>query len=226
MAHAPDAEPRVGADRIRLAESTRALIEAVAAVEAPDTHDDTHGRNGGDPTLAAAADAIDAVTTSLRARATSSASARYRAERRYGDYLPRSLLVGRAHPISPGARFEFSDGVLDVRVTFGSAYEGPPGYVHGGIVALAFDELFGMVTVLNGQGGLTGRLSVRYRKPTPLGQELRMTARIEHHEGRRMRTRGTIHAGDALTAEAEGLFVTLTPESAREYFGDEEPPRA
>jgi len=209
---APDAEQRVGADRIRLAESTRALIEAVAAVEAVDPDDD--------PALAAAADAIDGVTASLQASATSSASTRYRAERRYGDYLPRSLLVGRAHPISPGARYDFADGVLDVRVTFGPAYEGPPGYVHGGIVALAFDELFGMVTVLNGQGGLTGRLSVRYRKPTPLGQELRMTAWIDHHEGRRMRTRGTIHAGHQLTAESEGLFVTLRPESARDYFGD------
>ena len=219
MPPTPDAEQRVGADRIRLAASTRALIEAVAAVEAVDTAD-------ADPDLARASDAIDAVTAGLRARPTSSASLRYRAERRYGDYLPRSLLVGRAHPISPGAQFDFADGRLDVRVTFGAAYEGPPGYVHGGIVALAFDELFGMVTVLNGQGGLTGRLSVRYRKPTPLHQELRMTAWIDHHEGRRMRTRGTIHVGDELTAESEGLFVTLKPESARAYFGDAVPDAA
>ena len=48
-----------------------------------------------------------------------------------------------------------------------SRYEGPPGYVHGGCVALAFDELLGMVNVLNGLGGLTGKLTVRYRRPDP-----------------------------------------------------------
>lgn len=209
MGTAPDTtEPHEPA-RIRLADSTRALIEAVAATEAAD-----------DATLDAAAQAIDAVTASLPGCAAPTAATRYRAERRYGDYLPRSLLVGRAHPISPGARFEFADGVLEVRVTFGPAYEGPPGYVHGGIVALAFDELFGMTTVMNGQGGLTGRLTVRYRKPTPLERGLRMTAWIVHHEGRRMRTHGTIHADGVLTAEAEGLFVTVKPETAAEYFGD------
>jgi acyl-coenzyme A thioesterase PaaI-like protein len=114
--------------------------------------------------------------------------------------------------------------VLDVRAVLSQLYEGPPGYVHGGFVALAFDELFGMVNVLNGLGGLTGRLTVRYRKPSPLGQELRMTGWIEEHAGRRIRTRGTIRTttarGDLLTAEAEGLFVMLHPDTARDYFGE------
>jgi acyl-coenzyme A thioesterase PaaI-like protein len=207
-----DAERTIGADRIRLADSTRALIEAVAAANGTGDADGA--------TLAAAADAVDAVTASLREGTTPASATRSRPNRSFGNFLPRSLLVGRAHPISPAGTHTFADGVLDVRVTFGTAYEGPPGYVHGGIIALAFDELFGMVTVLNGQGSLTGRLSIRYRKPTPLGRELRMTAWIDHHEGRRMRTRGTIHADDVLTVDAEGLFVAITPETVREYFGD------
>lgn len=210
MPAASDADPRL-VQRVRLADSTRALIAAVASANDTDDADDD--------ALAAAADAVDAATAALRSTAAPSRTDRRRVHRTYGNFMPRSLLVGRAHPISPAGTYTFADGVLDVRVTFGSAYEGPPGSVHGGIIALALDELFGMVTVLNGQGGLTGRLSARYRKPTPLGRELRMTAWIERHEGRRMRTRGTIHADDVLTVEAEGLFVTVKPETRREYFG-------
>lgn len=209
MAPTPDLEQRVGAARRRLAESTRALVEAATLVPADSDAD----------RLTAVAEAIDAATATLVGTGATVAGARHRYAKTYGSYLPHSLLVGQVHPLSPAATYSFADGVLDVRARFGAAYEGPPGYVHGGIVALAFDELFGMCNVCNGQGGLTGRLTVRYRTPTPLGQELRLTAWQDHHEGRRMHVRGTIHAGDTLTAEAEGLFVTPRPETRVEYFG-------
>ena len=211
---AHDAERRVGDARRALTTSTRALLEAVLAADHVDDAD-----------LATATTMIDALTSGLREGSPPPEELPRPAERRrYGDYLPRSLLTGLVHPVSPGAAWTFADGVLDVRVVLSELYEGPPGYVHGGFVALVFDELFGMVNVMNGLGGLTGRLTVRYRKPTPLGVELRMTGWIEDHSDRRIRTRGTIHAltagGDVVTAEAEGLFVMLLPETARDYFGD------
>ena len=207
---ANDAEQRVGPARRALTMSTRALLEAVLVADHVDEAD-----------LATATRMIDALASGLREGSPPPAELPRPAERRrYGDYLPRSLLTGLVHPVSPGAAWTFADGVLEVRVTFSPLYEGPPGYVHGGFVALAFDELFGMVNVMNGLGGLTGRLTVRYRKPTPLGEELRMTGWIEDHAERRIRTRGTIHAGDVVTAEADGLFVMLLPETARSYFGD------
>ena len=209
MADAPDLTQRVPDARRRLADATRALVEAATLVPA----------DADDASLRAAADAIENATAALAAADLTIAGSRHRYAKTYGNYLPNSLLVGVVHPLSPGATYAFADGVLDVRATFGAQFEGPPGYVHGGIVALAFDELFGMCNVCNGQGGLTGRLSVRYRKPTPLRTELRLTAWQDHHEGRRMRVRGTIHAGDTLTAEAEGPFVTPRPETRVEYFG-------
>jgi acyl-coenzyme A thioesterase PaaI-like protein len=211
VADAPDLTQRVPDARLRLAAATRALVEA--ATLAPADADDA--------SLLVAAEAIETATAALADAELLQAGSRHRYARTYGNYLPNSLLVGTVHPLSPGATYAFADGVLDVRATFGAQFEGPPGYVHGGIVALAFDELFGMCNVCNGQGGLTGRLSVRYRKPTPLRTELRLTAWQDHHEGRRMRVRGTIHAGDVLTAEAEGLFVTPRPETRVEYFGRE-----
>ncbi len=138
--------------------------------------------------------------------------------RRHRDYVPRSPLVGAVNPHSPPFEWEFVDGRVVARGVFTAAFEGPPGYVHGGWVALAFDEVLGLANVASGYGGLTGRLTVRYRRPTPLRTELRIEAHTARVDGRRLVTVGTLHAGDTLTAEAEGLFVMLGEARALEYF--------
>jgi acyl-CoA thioesterase FadM len=56
---------------------------------------------------------------------------------------------------------------------------------------------------------MTGTLTVRYRKPTPLHTELRLAARVDRVEGRKIFASGGIHAGDLLTAEAEGIFISV-----------------
>ena len=43
-------------------------------------------------------------------------------------------------------------------VTFGDAYEGPPGCVHGGFIAASFDEMLGFVAGATGKPGMTARL--------------------------------------------------------------------
>jgi acyl-CoA thioesterase FadM len=66
---------------------------------------------------------------------------------------------------------------------------------------------------------MTGKLTVRYRNPTPLHTDLRIEGRRTSVEGRRITAKGTIHAGDTLTAEAEGLFISIRQERAEELFG-------
>ena len=60
-----------------------------------------------------------------------------------------------------------------------------------------------------GAPGMTARLTVNYRKPTPWGMPLRFEGRIERREGRKVFTTGTCYAGDLLTAEAEALFISV-----------------
>jgi len=98
------------------------------------------------------------------------------------------------------------------RVRFGSAYEGPPGCVHGGYVAAAFDEVLGLTQSLSGQVGMTANLSVNYRRPTPLHTDLRFEGRLDGISGRKVTTSGVLLAGGEVTAEASGLFITVTPE--------------
>ncbi len=92
---------------------------------------------------------------------------------------------------------------------FGSAYEGPPGAVHGGYVAAAFDEVLGYVQSMSGSPGMTGTLTVKYRKPTPIHTELFFEAELLRVEGRKIFTHGELFAGDLLTAEADGLFISV-----------------
>jgi acyl-coenzyme A thioesterase PaaI-like protein len=120
-----------------------------------------------------------------------------------------SPLMGRANPLAPPLKLDVLDDRVVGTATFGSAYEGPPGCVHGGFVAAAFDELLGLVQMLGGQPGMTGRLTINYRSPTPLSTELRLEGRIDRVEGRKTFCTGEIHAGDRLCAEAEGLFVSV-----------------
>ncbi len=50
---------------------------------------------------------------------------------------------------------------------------------------------------------------------------MRFEGWIERVDGRRIVAKGSMHAGDELTAEAEGLFVIIGPDRALEYFGEE-----
>ena len=60
--------------------------------------------------------------------------------------------------------------------------------------------------------GMTARLTVSYRAPTPLDTDLRLEGELERVEGRKIFTVGRCFDGDVLTAEAEGLFISIRPE--------------
>jgi acyl-coenzyme A thioesterase PaaI-like protein len=120
-----------------------------------------------------------------------------------------SPLIGPANPIAPPLRMRVEGQRVIGSATFGNQFEGPPGRVHGGVVASAFDELLGMVQSLLGNPGMTGRLVVNYRRPTPLHRELRFEGWVDHVEGRKTFTSGTLYDGGTLCAEAEGLFIAV-----------------
>jgi len=120
-----------------------------------------------------------------------------------------SPLIGLANPLAPPIRLRNENQRVFGSVTFNSAYEGPPGCVHGGFVAAAFDEVLGYCQSLTGSPGMTGTLTIRYKAPTPLNVELAFEAWVERVEGRKIFARGTLNAGTLRTAEAEGLFVSV-----------------
>lgn len=141
-------------------------------------------------------------------------------------FFDHSPFIGLANPLSPPMLLESSADRVTGTVTFGAAYEGPPGCVHGGYVAAAFDELLGATQSLSGSQGMTAHLGVDFRSPTPLHQELRLEGRLEERDGRKIWTRGTIHAGDRLTAEAQALFIAFDPGAFRTLLDQRDAPPA
>lgn len=185
----------------RLADAARRVIHGLVITDAAE-HD-----------LRAAADQLESVATLFDSSAKRSIYEGFSESANSGDphgFFDHSPMIGRANPLAPPIVLRTVDErSMEGIATFGAAYEGPPGCVHGGYIAAAFDEVLGSAQSLSGQPGMTGRLIVHYRSPTPLHEELRITGTFERVEGRKIFTTGTLHAGDRLCAEAEGLFVSI-----------------
>lgn len=205
MNHA-DVQARLAGDtRAELAAATRRIIAELASSTA-DSAD-----------FSAARDHVVAAVARLEARGHGRPYEPGEASLAdYGDdlFLLHSPLVGPLNPLAPPLRLEAVDGVVTGTVVFGDAYEGPPGCVHGGFIAASFDEVLGFAQGLSGQPGMTARLAVDYRSPTPLHRQLRFSGRVERIEGRKIYTRAELHVVDdeRLCAEAEALFVSMRPE--------------
>jgi acyl-coenzyme A thioesterase PaaI-like protein len=199
--------------RRRLAASVRALVTAVLTSE-----------RVADATLSEAAAAIDALVDRVNAEEPNP-GVRDRREGTHDAYIPRSPVIGATNPISPPLTFDVVGSRIVGDVTFGPAYEGPPGYVHGGVIALVFDEVLGMVNIHSAHPGMTAWLTVKYRRPTPLFTPVKVEAWTDRVEGRKAIAKGRMTVDVAVTAEVEGLFVAPNMEKVLEYFGprDETP---
>lgn len=128
-----------------------------------------------------------------------------------------SAFSGDINPVAPPMTIvagELAGGRSGVtgHVRLDRLREGPPRSAHGGVVAGLFDELLGVAQRLAGNAeAVTGRLTVRYRLPTPIDTELRLEAWVHERRGRRVLARARCLADEVVTAEAEALFVALDP---------------
>lgn len=136
------------------------------------------------------------------------------AESHFSD---RSPFYGAMNPLSMPMEMSRDDSVGEFGCVIGTAvftepYEGPPGHCHGGFLAAAFDEVLGMAQSLTGRPGMTGRLTITYRAPTPLHTPIVFRGWVDRVEGRKIFTKGTSHNGDTLCSESEGLFLSMPAE--------------
>ena len=113
-------------------------------------------------------------------------------------------MIGLANPCAPPIVVEANGGNFTGHVTFGTPHEGPPDCAYGGYIAAGFDAALLMTAGINGVGGPTRSLAVRYRRPTPLHVPLRYEGRIGRMEERWVVVEGSLMAGDTVCAEATG----------------------
>jgi hypothetical protein len=87
-------------------------------------------------------------------------------------YIDHSRDVGDFNACFPQYEMTVADDRAEGRVTFPVVYEGPPGIVHGGFLAVFFDCVLQQLNCDMGRAGKTRDLSLRFRRPTPILTEL------------------------------------------------------
>jgi hypothetical protein len=134
-------------------------------------------------------------------------------------YLDHSRAVGAFNPAFPTYTLEVDGDRATGTVAFPVLYEGPPGVVHGGFLAVFFDQVIQHHNCDAGSAGKTTRLEVQYHAPTPLLQELRFEVERRLDE-RRIESTARLFCGDVPCASARmravaGNLAALPPVSPR-----------
>lgn len=125
------------------------------------------------------------------------------------DAMPYDVVVGRYNPLAPPLEVSLDPPKAYATARFGAAYEGAPGWVHGAVIAGAFDIVLTAANHLEAASGPTTRLDVRYRRPTLLEEEAQFEAWIDHRRGKRVVSKGVLRQDGEVKVEAEGEFVTI-----------------
>jgi acyl-coenzyme A thioesterase PaaI-like protein len=124
------------------------------------------------------------------------------------------FVCGESNPAGIHVRFyEQADGSVLSRFTGCDHHQGYPGRMHGGVITAVMDETMGRA-IMTRYGakiwGVTAELTVRFRKPVPLGVELTAVGRITAEKTRLFEGSGEMYLPDGSVAvEASGKFVKM-----------------
>jgi acyl-coenzyme A thioesterase PaaI-like protein len=125
------------------------------------------------------------------------------------ERMPYDFVQGPYNPLALPVEITTEPPRALGRARFTTPYEGPPGCVHGAVIAGVFDIVMSVANQLADAAGPTLELSVRYRRPTLLLREALFEAWVVETDGRRTTTEGRIVQDDRITVEATGRFAVL-----------------
>jgi acyl-coenzyme A thioesterase PaaI-like protein len=96
-------------------------------------------------------------------------------------------------------------------------HQGYPGTLHGGIISALLDETMGRVLAAQNVWAMTGRLEIKFGKPTPLDQELTVIGELTRNRSRAYEARGEIRLADGtVLAEGSGVYVRIPEEKVEQ----------
>jgi uncharacterized protein (TIGR00369 family) len=116
---------------------------------------------------------------------------------------------GKLNPIGLKLTFAEEGNVYVARFTPGIEHQSYDGTIHGGIIATLLDEVMGRyLYATEGRNVVTAKLETRFRKPTPVGQELTIRGWIVKQRGKVIEMEGTVATADGtITAEGKAMLV-------------------
>ena len=135
------------------------------------------------------------------------------------DFEHWCFACGRLNPSGLQLDFDVAANRATARYTGLQRHQGYDGALHGGIVTALLDETMGWAIFHQGIWGVTGKITVTFRQPVPLDEELIVTGMLTKDRGRAIETSGTVaRAADGLVlAEAQALFLRM-PEDRRKQL--------
>ncbi len=195
---------------IELADSLRRLLDATVRLR------------GDHDSLTSAAEQVRSIAAELESLIPETPPPRYPSSPTTIDEIFRyDFVMGDRNPVAVPLRFQNDKQRAIGFATFGTVYEGPPGCVHGAVIAGVFDQVLNVANLLNGTPGPTVRLEIDFRKPTPLHREIRFEAKCDRVEKKRIHTTARCFTGDTLTVEASGIFVAVDMDKLKRMGGPE-----
>ena len=108
-------------------------------------------------------------------------------------------------------KFDFDGDKLTTKKILPREFEGYEGKAHGGIISTLLDEsMCKFIDAKYHELAVTGRLEIRYKFPTPVEQELTITAWQENQRRNIITMRATVQIPDGtITAEATAKFAVV-----------------
>jgi len=125
----------------------------------------------------------------------------------------RCFGCGQANPVGLHLEFLLADdhSVVSLPV-IPDTFEGPTGYLHGGIIATLLDEAMSKAIRAGGFTAMTRQMEVNYLRPVPSGAPIRLEGRLKSTEGRKHWAEAKILNAEGTTlAEGKGLFIEVRP---------------
>lgn len=134
--------------------------------------------------------------------------------------MPINPIIGDCNAGRPDVQVHYEGGEVHGRANLSKRFTGPPGFVHGGITAMLADQIVAVSPGAAGllRGGITKSLTIRYRKPVPVREEVVLWGRCEP-DGDDLAATFTISTGAGVAVEGTAVIVP----SQRLFKGDPPP---
>ena len=122
------------------------------------------------------------------------------------------FVCGRDNPMGLRLRFDIDEAARSIKTVFqpGKEHQGYKDVVHGGLISTVLDEAMTKLAFSLGLDAVTGRLTVRFKRPLMVGEWVTVTGRLVKESGRAIEAEAVAVRDDGtVIAEAEGLLMKL-----------------
>lgn len=123
---------------------------------------------------------------------------------------PWCFACGPSNPIGLKLAFTKQEDKYSTTFTAGKEHQSYNGVVHGGIISTLLDETMARYIAELGIKAVTARLDIRFREPTPIGEELTISSWITKKRSAMYEMMSEIRRADGtVTVEGKGMIAVI-----------------